>query len=140
MPKCNFCPNYSNGPKVLLKLKTSMLETLSLKPSLDYYACEDHFEIEAYTSGKRRRWVADAQLNVTAEDIVINKLVRESIASDHSYSKDFAMEEKDHSLDALDLKMGEDFFHDSQKISLREEVLEDNNNITDGAKQVNINN
>ena len=50
------------------------------------------------------------------------------------------MEEKDYSLDALDLKMGEDFFHDSQKISLREEVLEDNNNITDGAMQVNINN
>ena len=117
-----------------------MLETLSLKPSLDYYACEDHFEVVAYSSGKRQLWVADAKLNVTAEDIVINKLVRESIASDHSYSKDFAMEEKDHSLDVLDLKMGEDFFHDSQKISLREEVLEDNNNITDGAKQVNINN
>ena len=113
-----------------------MLQTLSLRQDLSYYACEDHFEVEAYSRGKRHHWVEDAQLNVTAEDIVIDRLITEAIQSDHRYARDCETEDIDYSEDALDLDMGSDFFNDSQTISLREEVIE-NERVFLEVKQMN---
>ena len=133
MPKCNFCSSDGNGDKVLLKLKPSMLLALKIKPNLEYYACEDHFEVEAISRGKRRRWASDASLNVTIKDIHIDKLVKESVESDHSYSKGVESEEKENSLEAFDLNLGKDFFCDSQTISYQEEEVGNEEN--DGLDQ-----
>ena len=123
MRKCNFCSSDSNGDKILLKLKPAMLEALGIQSHLEYHACEDHFDTEAMSNGKRRRWANNARLNATIEDIQVDRNIIENMKSDHAYSKE--LEEEVCILDAKDLNMGKDFFCDSQSISCLEEVIDD---------------
>ena len=101
-----------------------MLQSLGIKPNLEYYACEDHFESEAMSNGKRRRWASDARLNATIEDIKVDRAVIESMKSEHSYAKANMTEECDCSLEAKDLNMGKESFCDSQTITCLEEIVD----------------
>ena len=99
-----------------------MLAILGIKAGLDYYACEDHFESEATSLGKQRWWAENAKLNVTIEDITVKKAVLDTISFDHKYAKENSHEQEDFE-DAVDLKMGTDFFLESQSISCLEETV-----------------
>ena len=137
MRKCNFCANTSDGDKFLLKLKPSMLTGIGIKSDLEYYACEEHFEVEAIRKGKRRRWAQDARLNVTIEDIKVDPKINENVKCDHNYSKHLEIDDQDYSECAIDLNMGKDYFCDSQSISCREEVFEENDDSENIESQVN---
>ena len=126
MRKCNFCSSNSNGDKFLLKLKPSMLKQLGIKVDVEYYACEDHFENEAITGGKRRRWAEGAKLNVNTSDIELNQDALDGASADHVYARSNQQEiEEDMSQEAVSLKMGEEFFLESQSLTCREETLLD---------------
>ena len=124
MRKCNFCDSDSNGKKLILKLKPCMLKVLGLKTDVDYHICENHFDvIESTSFGKKRRWVHDAKIDVTIEDLRIDTNAVTNLRQDHPYSKDNDIEE-DYP-EAVDLNMGEDYFVDSQTISCKEETVQD---------------
>ena len=124
MRSCNFCSSDSNGEKLILKLKPCMLKALGVKTDLEYYACEDHFDPEATSHGKRRRWANNAKLNVNIENMVVDKNAVKGLAEDHTYARDSSKEsECDSNLNAIDLKMGEDYFTDSQSITCVEETV-----------------
>ena len=120
---CNFCPSNSDGDKLLLKLKPSMLESLRIRSDVDYYACEEHFEIDAYSKGKRRRWTENAELNVGISDIMIDDKVKIGMTNDHPYAKEAHLEAEDDLYEAVDLNMGKDFFVDMQSLACKEETV-----------------
>ena len=105
-----------------------MLRLLGIRSDLEYYACEDEFDYEAVTEGKRRRWTATAKLNRTIEDVVFDPEILEDMRRDHAYNKDDGIEKEDDlSVEAVDFKMGEDYFMDSQSISCVEETVTEDN-------------
>ena len=129
MRKCNFCSSNSKGDKLLLKLKPGMLRQLGVKAEADFYACEDHFDSEAITGGKRRRWALGAKLNVSTSDLELDQDALAGLSADHQYSRTTSVEqEEDVSQEAVSLGMGEEFFTDSQSITCREETLIDEEN------------
>ena len=124
MKKCNFCSKLGN----CLKLKPDMLRQLGVREELEYWACEAEFDPEAVVLGKRRRWAVGASLNVGPGDIVKNKEALESLATDHQYAmvgEDLEDEDEDFSQDAVDLRVGQDTFLDSQSMDYREETVGD---------------
>ena len=126
MRKCNFCQSDSNGSKLILKLKPCMLKLLGVRTGLEYYACEDHFDSEATSGGKRRRWAENAKLNVGISDVLVDEDIVKNVNNDHLYAKDGKRDDKDSTYpEALDLKMGEDYFIDSQSLSCKKEIIED---------------
>ena len=113
-----------------------MLKGIGLKSELEYFACEDHFEVEAIRNGKRRRWAQDAKLNVTIEDIKVDPKIQENVKSEHNYCKDSDLDEQDYGEDAVDLNMGKEYFSDSQSLSCREEVFGETDDAEENESQV----
>ena len=124
MKKCNFCSKLGN----CLKLKPDMLRQLGVREGLEYWACEAEFDPEALFLGKRRRWADGASLNVGPSDIVRNEEALEGLVADHKYARpgeDEEDEDEDFSQDAVDLRVGQDTFMDSQSLDYREETVGD---------------
>ena len=102
-----------------------MLRGLRLDTTGDYYACEEHFDSEAISHGKRRRWAQMAKLNVSVEDVEVDEDIVRNIVSDHGYSKCYEYNEEEY-IEPVDLNMGTDFFLDSNSISCVEETVASN--------------
>jgi hypothetical protein len=104
----------------MLKLLPSMLSRLGLKQNTVYYACSEEWELNAVKEGKRRRWTADAQLKVDTEDLDSLKY-QKNIEADHTYTTD----EPEEGEKVESVKMGQDFFMDTDELTLKEETVED---------------